>query len=79
MVVPSSATQDAVDMDPTAFLPTYDDFIQEREDIIVMVERILVTHLTCVKPMAKRVRWHIQHAFSTEMKEKSHIVNLGQY
>ena len=67
----------AEDIDAFTFLPNHDDFDLEFSRMQDMVARILVQNFDALNHLEKRLTWHIPHAFSEEMNEKSTIVGLG--
>ena len=58
-----------------SLLPSADDDRLLRQDFMVLISRILVTHLPFFKWTADdAVEWHIRHKFYEEMSSKSVVV-----
>ena len=58
------------------FLPSAADVAAVKENLVVLVGRILTSHFTSLAPLAKAVPMHIRHKYSTEMSRKSEDVVL---
>lgn len=59
-------------------LPTSDDYQMLKENMAVLVSRILVEHLRFFSEDFKNVAtWHIQHRYSAQMSQKSEVVSLS--
>ena len=58
------------------FIPRIDEQAGLRSDMIVMIERICVSHLPYFEDLAEDIVWSIQHEHSTELSKKSSIVCL---
>ena len=60
-----------------SILPTSDDYQILKENMAVLVSRILVEHLRFFSEDFKDlVTWHIQHQCSAQMSQKSEVVSL---
>ena len=69
----------AVDIDPHAFIPSYDDFEFMHERMATMVSRVLVENCPALEGLKRSVQWHIQHHHTEEMQKKSELINLGVF
>ncbi|XP_070555569.1 uncharacterized protein [Ptychodera flava] len=64
------------DMPPSSFIPSKEEKQIFRSNIIILVARIIVTHLTKFKHLASVVPDHIAHRYSQQMEQKSSVYNL---
>ena len=71
------AHTDAVNIATDTFLPGPDDWDAVRTRMEVIVQRILVKHITSLQELSHRVVRHIPHAETEAMCSKSTVVNLG--
>ena len=70
----TTSSQNTLDLNPSCFLPSPDDFEILRERMIVCVERMLVD----IFPLLRvKIKQHVEHEYSQEMSGKSEIVCLG--
>ena len=58
------------------WLPSVCDCVRLRKEFIILVSRILVAKLKVFTVFGDVVSEHIDHQYSNEMAEKSHIVSL---
>ena len=57
-------------------LPTSKDDTELRDNFMVLISRILVTHLELFKfGFSDVVAWHIDHPYSAQMSRKSTVVS----
>ena len=58
-------------------IPSLDDDRILRENIAVLISRVLVTHLNFFSfSFNDVVDWHIEHQFSSQMSQKSTVVSV---
>ena len=58
-------------LNPSAFLPTTDDVLQIKNNLVILVSRILCRYIMCLSAFSEAVEPHIPHKFSKEMVCKS--------
>ena len=58
------------------FLPSADDVRKVKENLIVLVSRVLTQYLPALAPLAKVVPKHIEHLYLKEMSMKSEVFVL---
>ena len=58
------------------FIPEEDDVHQMKEEMEIMVQRMLVKHLTCVADLDPVLLKHIPHKYKTESARKSTVVSI---
>lgn len=62
------------DLQMREFLPTQDVHSSLLNDFTIIIPRILIQYLPAYKPFMKAVNFHIPHAHSAEMLQKSEVV-----
>ena len=77
--LPSTSGQPAETLPPDILIPTSVDYEHFRLRMSIIVQRILVTFLPFLEELSKHILWHIPHAHSSEMSQKSEVVNMGVY
>lgn len=60
----------------THFLPNKHDLVKVENNLVVLVSRLITTHIKCLQPLAKYVPEHIKHKHSEAMSQKSDVVVL---
>ncbi|CAC5406574.1 unnamed protein product [Mytilus coruscus] len=68
---------DLRDVPNSEFLPTAEENVSMRQDIIKITAEILCSHLDCFKDFQGIIDSKFQHKYSDEMKKKSYVVPLG--
>ena len=63
------------EMDNGKCIPSRTDHQQQRNNYLVLVERILVKYIQCMNFLADVVTQHIPHKYSREMSQKSETVS----
>ena len=63
----------------TDFLPSYDDLSSLRDEFIILVARLLTTHVPELAVLRSRVPFHIEHEFSSVASNASSYVPLGLF
>ena len=58
------------------FIPRVDEQAGLKSDMIVMIERICVSHLPYFEDLAEDIVWSIHHEHAAELSRKSSIVCL---
>lgn len=58
------------------FLPKRADVLAVKENLVILVARILTEYFTALAPFSELVPKHILHRYSTEMSKKSEVVVL---
>lgn len=58
------------------FLPTSEDIVEVKKNLIVIVARIITKYIDSLSPLAKSVTQHIEHQYSAEMSQKSEVIVL---
>ncbi len=72
----SSTTQDVA----KSILPSHDDDVVLKNNIAVLVSRVLVQYIDFLKfSFDGVVDWHIKHQYYEEMSSKSCVVRISQY
>lgn len=61
---------------PSMFLPTCDDVIKVKSNLVILVSRVLTQYLSALTPLSKAIPKHITHQYTTEMSKKSDVVVL---
>ena len=61
---------------PSHFLPSTEDLTCIKDDMEVLVSRILCNYVRAFEPLKKFVTKHIHHKYTSEMAQKSDIVVL---
>lgn len=62
---------------PTAFLPSKNDWQQVKGRLEIIVQRLLVEHVPALADLKGSVTRHIGHAHTKELSTKSKVVSLG--
>ena len=60
----------------STFLPGEHDVTAVHQNLKVIVSRLLVKYILCLKPLQQNVNHHIMHRYSSAMAEKSDVVVL---
>ena len=60
-----------------SFLPTHEDIERVKENLVVLVSRILTKYFKSLSPFSKAVPKHISHQYSTHMSKKSEVAVLN--
>lgn len=68
-----------VDFDNANFLCSEEDHQLQRENYIVLVERIIASDIKCLHSLQDVVTKHIIHLHSREMTKKCHMVCFNQF
>ena len=63
------------DADAAMFAPTASDCSDVRKEFLVLVARVLVQYVPCLRIFQDYVPLHIPHKFSGEMSKASEIVS----
>ena len=63
-------------MSPSAFLPTQDDIRKLKQNLVVLVGRILCKYIRSLANFSSLLPDHILHCYSNEMKQKSEVYVL---
>lgn len=63
------------DMDNGKCIPSQAEHQQQRNNYLILVERILVKYIQCMNFLADVVTHHIPHRYSKEMSQKSNTVS----
>lgn len=66
---------DLRDVPNSDFLPTAEESVSMRQDIVNITAEILCSHLDCLKDFQGIIDSKFHHKYSDEMKKKSHVVN----
>ena len=72
--LPKKHSRKLIDV-PIRELPTVHNVLSLKKDYSYLVSKILVEHITCLKPLEKIVPYHKPHKFSTEMKKVSEEIS----
>lgn len=56
------------------YLPTEEEEERLKDEMLVIIKRILVEVMPAFKPLHDEVIWHIQHPYSDETSKKSEMV-----
>lgn len=56
-------------------LPNYVDNIEQRENYIVLVERIMTNSIPCLQPLSEVTTSHIPHCYRQEVRKKTETVS----
>ena len=59
-----------------SFLPSQGDVDSVRNNLVVLVSRLLAQYFKCLSPLSKSVPKHIKHKYSQQMSTKSEVVVL---
>jgi hypothetical protein len=66
--------QSLKDVDNAIFLCDEEEYDLHRENLLILVERIITADVKCLQFLQSVVVKHILHAHSREMAKKSHMV-----
>jgi hypothetical protein len=61
----------------SSFLPNLAEMAAIKDRCCILVERYLVDNMPALEHLASQVNRHIEHIYSTEMAERSEVMNLG--
>ena len=61
----------------TTWLPSVNDCVLLRDELIVLVSRVLIAKMKVFHAFSDVVQDHIPHQYSKEMSEKSYIVHIS--
>lgn len=64
------------DVQSEFILPNHADILAVKENLVILVGRILTQYFTALAPFSKVIPQHILHRYSTEMSKKSEVVVL---
>ena len=64
-----------LEMENGKCLPSSTENVKQRENYILLVQRIIVNNIPCLRNLADVSPTHIPHAYSQEMKTKSETVS----
>lgn len=59
-----------------SFLPSEADVKQVKQNLVVLVSRLLTYYVKALSPLGKSVPQHIKHCYSQQMSRKSEVVVL---
>ena len=63
-------------MPSECFLPTQSDVNAAKENLVVLVSRILTHYMHGLSPLSKAIPQHITHKYTAQMSKKSEVVVL---
>ena len=58
------------------FLPTSEDVSKVKDNLVIIISRVLTQYIEGLIPFSKSILKHIPHEYSTEMSKKSEVVVL---
>ena len=71
------STTRALYLPPRAFLPQPAEWDERRHRCVILVQRMLVSHVSVFEELTGSITWHVPHPQSKEMAQKTTVVNLG--
>ena len=66
-------TGSSINSSALSFLPSHEDIVLIRKNLVVLVICVLCTYIKSLKPLNSVIPKHIIHQFSTEMSQKSDV------
>jgi hypothetical protein len=64
-------------IDRSAFIPSWREMGRMKDRCVILVERYLVDNMPALQHLSRDVPRHIAHKHSTEMAQRSDVLNLG--
>ena len=71
-----SSTVDFGSLQPSAFLPSFDDIKAIKSNLVVLVSRIICRNIKALSFLSSAIPAHTAHTYSKEMAKKSEVIVL---
>ena len=71
-----SSMVDFGSLQPSAFLPSFDDIKAIKSNLVVLVSRIICRNIKALSFLSSAIPAHIAHTYSKEMAKKSEVIVL---